>query len=153
MPIQRIKKTFISILKSGTSPHQLALTFAIGLYIALSPFPGAHTLIVLAAYRLFSLNFPLLFIAANINNPWTMIPLYGLDYSFGYWLIHSVLGLTPVWHFDYQSWFNYVHITLPFSGNFCITSFLVGGNILGIVAGLTSYPIVKFIAIKLRKTH
>lgn len=151
MPIKTIKRSLVNILKSGTSPHKLALTFAVGMYIAFSPFPGFHTLMMLALYRLMQLNLPLIFIVVSFNNPWTMIPLYAFDYSVGYWVIHRLLNLEPLWHFDYVSWFNYFHISLPISGSFCIVSFLVGGNIIAILAALISYPIVKRVSERLHK--
>ncbi len=63
-----------------------------------------------------------------------MIPFYSFDYAFGYWVVHSLIGWHPDWHISLAKLFG--------SGSICIWSFLVGGNIIGIVAALVSYPVV-----------
>jgi len=130
-----IVAAFKKALKSGSSSKQLALSFCIGLYVAFSPFPGVHTVIMLTFNWLFRLNLPVLFIATSINNPWTMVPFYSFDYFFGYWLVHDFLGWQPKLVFSFARIFG--------SKGICLWSFLIGGNILGIVAGLICYPFVK----------
>ena len=135
--VKKIKSVFINALNEGTSASKLALTCSIGMYIAFSPFPGAHTIMVLTAKWLFKLNLPILFIVSSLNNPWTMIPVFTLDYYFGYWLIHTVLGINPPWILSLSNIFG--------SGSICICSFLVGGNILGIISFFVIYPLAYFL--------
>ena len=130
-----IKDIIKKMLGSGCDARSLALSFCIGLYIACSPFPGLHMVMVIASTYLFKLHFPTVFIVCSFNNPWTMIPFYSLEYAFGYWLIHSVLGLSPSYVLSLKFLFG--------SGSICLISFLVGGNILGIISGITCYPLVK----------
>lgn len=130
--VQKTKKIFYKAVSSNSSPRKLALSFSIGLFIAFSPFPGGHTVIMLAANWLFKLNFPILFLATSFNNPWTMIPFYAFDYSFGYWFIHMFLGFSPSWVISFEKIFG--------SGRVCLWSFFIGGNVLGIIAALMSYP-------------
>jgi len=132
--IQKAKKIFYNAVKSNSSPHKLALSFSIGLFIAFSPFPGGHTVMMFAAKWLFGLNFPILFFATSFNNPWTMIPFYAFDYSFGYWFVHSFLSWDPSWVISFEKIFG--------SGSVCLWSFLIGGNLLGIIAAVLSYPIM-----------
>lgn len=134
-----IKKTILKIkdilrkaLTEGISPRELALSASMGVYIAFSPFPGAHTIMMIIAKWLFRLHFPTLFIFTSINNPWTMIPFFSLDYAFGYWLIHKVIGCGELWTISLTKIFG--------SGSVCIWSFFVGGNLLGIAAALATYP-------------
>ena len=127
------KDIFIKALVSGISAERLSQSFCIGLYIAFSPFPGMHSVMMLASMYLWSLHFPTLFLATSINNPWTMIPFFSCDYAFGYWLLHSLFGWTPSWSLSLAKLFG--------SGKICVWSFLVGGNVLGVVAALISYPI------------
>lgn len=63
-----------------------------------------------------------------------MIPFFSFDYAFGYWFLHSLLGIEPSWSLSLANLFG--------SGKICVWSFLVGGNVLGILAGLISYPIM-----------
>ena len=134
---EKIKDLFKKALGSGSSPHRLALSCAWGLYIAFSPFPGLHTLMMFLIAWIFDVHFPLLFLVTSFNNPWTIIPFFSLDYIFGHWFVHTLLGWQPIWNLSLVKIFG--------SGSICLWSFLVGGNVLGICAGLISYPIMLFI--------
>ncbi len=145
--VEKIKSVFINALTDGTSPHKLALTCSVGIYIAFSPFPGGHTLLMLAFKWLLGLNLPVLFIVASINNPWTMIPFFTLDHYFGYWLVHTIFELNPPWTWSLAHIFG--------SGSVCLWSFLIGGNILGILGFLLGYPLflLLFNFVHARNTH
>ena len=138
---EKIKKIFKQALSSDFTAQKLAQSFAIGLYIAFSPFPGAHTIMVLTAKWLFRLNLPIVFIASSLNNPWTIIPFFTGDYMFGHWLIHNVFHWHPTFIIPLAKIFG--------SGQICLCSFLIGGNILGICAAFLSYPFVKVVFRKL----
>jgi uncharacterized protein (DUF2062 family) len=133
---KKLSALFKNALLSGCTPRRLSHSCCLGLYIALSPFPGGHTIIMFACNYLFKLHFPTLFIATSINNPWTMIPFYTFDYAFGYWFVHSFMGWSPSWDLSLAKIFG--------TGKICIWSFLIGGNILGIIFALASYPLFMF---------
>jgi uncharacterized protein (DUF2062 family) len=134
LSLGKIKQIFKKALLSGWSAKKLALSASFGTYIAFSPFPGGHTIIMLAAKWMFKLNFPILFFFTSINNPWTMIPFCTFEYAFGYWFLHHLIGWHPSWIIPLEKIFG--------SGKICIWSFFIGGNILGIFAALVSYPIL-----------
>lgn len=134
---EKIKSVIKNAFESGGSPEKLAMAFCVGIYIAFSPFPGAHTIMVLLSRWLLGLNLPVLFLSASINNPWTMIPFFSLDYVFGYWFLHSVLGCSGMWEISLAKVFG--------SGKICLLSFLVGGNLLGIVAAIVFYPVMTIV--------
>jgi uncharacterized protein (DUF2062 family) len=140
-----VKNFFKKLIYQERSAEKLALSFCIGNYIAFSPFPGFHTLMVFLFSWMFSLNLGVTFASSCfINNPWTMIPVYGSDYIFGYWLLHKVFNL----NFEvFEPWWMYyinmfcektLGIAKP-----CIISFIVGGNILGIGLSILLYPLMK----------
>lgn len=133
------------IFLSHNDPEAIARSFCIGLYIAFSPFPGLHGVMMLGAQAVFGLHFPVLFFATSLNNPWTMIPFYSLDYSFGYWLLHSALELKPTWTLSLAKVFG--------SGTICIWSFLAGGNILGLIGALICYYPLKVLLSKRKSSH
>ena len=135
--VKKTKNIFKKALTSNMSPNKLALSVTLGIYIAFSPFPGAHTIMMLLFKWLFRLNLPILFFVSSFNNPWTMIPFFTLDYIFGYWFMHDFLHITPSLVIPLAKVFG--------SGKICLWSFLIGGNILGIVAALICYPIASFI--------
>ncbi len=132
---KKISELLNKALRDGSSTSQLAKSAAIGVYIAFSPFPGAHTVMMFIFKFFLRLNFPILFLATSINNPWTMIPFFSLDYAFGYWLVHHVLGWSPGFSIPLHSVFG--------SGSICVWSFLIGGNILGIVSAFMCYPLFR----------
>ncbi len=132
---KKLRELFNKALREGWTPKQLALSVAVGMYVAFSPFPLFHTVLMLGLKWLLRLNFPVLFIAASVNNPWTMVPLYSLDYGFGYWVVHHLFGLSPLWNLSLEKIFG--------SGSICVWSFFVGGNILGVVAAGISYPLFR----------
>lgn len=133
MLVRRIKSVFESAVAAGLeSPRQLALAFCFGLYVAFSPFPGFHMLMLVATRWLLGLNFPVMFIAATLNNLWTMGPIYGADYAFGYWLLHTVFHFDSGWTFSFQQFFGGASICLP--------SFFIGGNLLGLAFAVACYP-------------
>jgi len=134
---EKIKKIIKKAFDSGGSPENLTMAFCVGLFIAFSPFPGGHTVMILLVRWFFGLNLPVLFLAASLNNPWTMIPFYSLDYVFGYWLVHSFLGCSSSWEISLAKVFG--------SGKICLMSFFVGGNVLGLLAAFVSYPIMKIV--------
>jgi uncharacterized protein (DUF2062 family) len=131
----KFKKVLHKAFEEGSCPKKMALSFCAGIYIAFSPFPGGHTIMMLISKWLFRLNFPVLFFATSINNPWTAIPFFSLDYVFGYWLTHSVIGWDPGWNISLAKFFG--------SGEICLWSFLLGGNILGIAGAILCYPAIR----------
>jgi uncharacterized protein len=130
---KKFSNTIKKALSSNENISKLVLSFCIGLYIAFSPFPGFHTIMILTFSWMFKLNLPVMFLGAFLNNPWTMVPLYTFDYSLGYWILHKLFNLNVPWGISLGKIFG--------SGKVCVISFLVGGNILGILAALIAYPV------------
>lgn len=131
------------IIQDLHCPHSMALSVCAGIYIAFSPFIALHTVMVIAAAYIFNLNGPVMFIVSNaINNPWTLLLVYGLDYAFGSFIfrIFGIDGaaLNPAWLANIINYCNaYLHIP-----NFSFWTFMVGGNLLGILASVISYPYI-----------
>ena len=131
---KKIKDIFNRELNNGGSPEKLALSVAIGLFIAWSPFIGGHMIMILISRWFFNLNFPVLFISASLNNPWTMVFFYTFGYFFGYWFTHSFLGWNPSWSISLVKIFGV--------GKLCLWSYLIGGTLLGVLCALVFYPLM-----------
>lgn len=131
------KKIFYDAVNSNSSPGKLALSFSVGIFIAFSPFPGGHTVIMFAARWLLGLNFPILFLATSFNNPWTLVPFYSFDYYFGHWFVHKFLGWNPSFVISLGKIFGSCEV--------CLVSFFVGGSVLGLVCGALSYPFMLYL--------
>ena len=87
-----------------------------------------------------------------------MVPVYTADYFCGDAVCYSVFGhnfmhLNPSW----MQWFNTMIARYLGLSEVSLYSFIIGGNILGIIAALLSYPIVYYILTKIipapRTTH
>lgn len=129
-------------------PHKLALSFAVGTYIAFSPYVGFHSALVLLLSWSFSLECAATFAAAwLINNPWTMLPIYAFTYNVGECVLGSWFGINtaaynpsvPACITPLTSWLavktGLTHISL--------WSFILGGNLVGVCAALLMYPLIK----------
>lgn len=151
MIIQRLKNFLISLLAKERSPHKLALSLSVGIYIAFSPFIGFHTLItVLVAWAL-RLNFAVIWLGSHvINNPWTMIPVYAAGYWCGDFLLNGMLGLDML--ASNPSWMTYINnFLINYLGitQVSLWSFLIGGNLLGLCAAFALYPVFKRVLTRL----
>ncbi len=137
------KQRGMQLLRLEKDRARIALGGSLGIYIAFSPFIGFHTAMTLVCAWLLGLNAALLFtVSMLINNPWTMLPVYGAGYWFGEWLF-SLVGIDPL--LSNPSWMVYCNAWLqqymPWDG-FSFWAFMVGGNVLGILLALMSYPLI-----------
>lgn len=145
---ETIKRIFDKLVFEANTPHKLALSFAIGIFIAFSPFIGFHNLMILLFSIVFKLNAPVVFVSAHVNNPLTTIPIFSFNYLFGKWFMGDFCKIHPV----NPDWVNYLndylttHIGIP---KLCFWSFIIGSNILGLIFGLISYPIMRFVFTKI----
>ena len=76
--------------------------------------------------------------------------IYGVDYAFGYWVCVRLCGFNmiqynPIW----MGWLNEKIALHTGIKNISLWTFLVGGNILGIIGALIMYPLMKYIFIAL----
>ncbi|MDD5091282.1 MAG: DUF2062 domain-containing protein [Candidatus Wallbacteria bacterium] len=123
----------IRILKSGNSPHEIALSFTVGVFFACLPLYGVHTMLALVAAACFKLN-PLLALAGvYVNNPLTVPLISVLSIGLGKWLV-SVL---PVGFFPPDS-----HVTSMENAMVLFRELMMGSVVLGLVSALLTYPLV-----------
>ncbi|KKP36027.1 MAG: hypothetical protein UR26_C0001G0071 [candidate division TM6 bacterium GW2011_GWF2_32_72] len=139
------KKAVHKAVLSEQSTTRLAVSFCLGVYIAFSPFFLMHTWMAIAFSWLFGLNFAMMFAASFlINNPWTMVPVYLLSYFFGHYFLFYIFNIEScVWNPTFLNGLNaYLSSTFGIP-EFCMTTFFVGGNLLGAIVAFASYPFVK----------
>jgi uncharacterized protein (DUF2062 family) len=123
----------------------LASSCAMGAFIAFSPFLGLHTLMAFLFSWMFSLNCIVVLAASNfINNPWTMIPVYSSGYFVGEWILSGWLGLdTMALNPQWMSSLNESLYSIIGTKGVSCWSFLIGGNLLGLVVAGMLYPVSK----------
>ncbi len=93
------------LLNLNDTPQRIALAFAIGVFLAFTPLLGLHTFLGLTLAFLFGLNRVAVLIGLFVNNPWTLLPIYGAAVYVGGLLVGfpaaSALpdfGWQQVWH-------------------------------------------------------
>ncbi len=85
-----------AILKLNDSPHKLAAAFALGVFIAFSPWIGLHIVSCIVLAWLFRLNKVVVLTATFVNNPWTTVPMYGFCLWAGFKLTGSDAALPEI---------------------------------------------------------
>lgn len=80
------------IFQVRESPHRVALAFAMGIFLGISPFLGFHYAGAILAAWLFRLNKLVAIIGVSVNNPWTIVPISG----FCAWLGAKMLGINQM---------------------------------------------------------
>lgn len=78
-----IKRYYERFLKIRGSPHEIAMGFALGMFIGMSPFMGLHMALAVFLAALLGYNKFAAGIAVWISNPLTAPVLYGMTYYVG----------------------------------------------------------------------
>ncbi len=140
-----IKDRIRSLFRLNDSPHRLATAFALGVFIAFSPTIGLHTVSCLLFAWLFRLSKLVVITAAFINNPWTIVPMYGFCLWLGVKLTGGYSNI-PTIAWDELSLGNAYIFLKPY-----LWPFLVGTLLVGVVAAVVAYVIVYWAVIRYRK--
>lgn len=89
--MSRLRQLAQLALQVQDTPTRAALAFALGVFIAFSPFLGIHTAIALGLAFVFRLNRVAILAGTFTNNPWTIAPMY----TAGTLLGCGLLGVSP----------------------------------------------------------
>jgi predicted LPLAT superfamily acyltransferase/glycosyltransferase involved in cell wall biosynthesis len=115
----------ISLLKTGRSPFDSALSLGLGVAVGCTPFFGFHTMIVAALSFIFRLNAIYLFLGTQISAPPLVPILMMISVKIGH-ILHV----------------NSAHTALGFSINWLVGSLILGGA-LGFISGLATYWLLR----------
>ncbi|MBZ0156462.1 MAG: DUF2062 domain-containing protein [Alphaproteobacteria bacterium] len=126
------------------SPRKVALSFAVGVFLGMSPLLGLHTVLGIAAALIFRLNKFVTILGVYITNPWTIVPLY----TFSTWLGAKMLGVEEIipaidWDGITFSYFlkEMKHLLWPF---------LFGTTFVGILSAALGYVVIHHAIMKSR---
>ena len=139
------RAAFRRLLAIDDPPERTALAFAIGVFIAFSPFLGLHTIMATVIAFVFRFNKIAIYTGTFINNPiFTLVPIIAFSYGVGALLLGLPLSipdeavallknpelLTAEYYerLFVQSW----HLVRPF---------MVGGMVLSVVCSVVAYPL------------
>ena len=140
-----LRATLRRLLALDDPPERTALAFAVGVFIAFSPFLGLHTILATLLAFLFRFNKIAIYTGTFVNNPFlTLVPIIVAYYAVGAFLLGRPVGL-PREGLDllqdphlltgayWRELFRHAwDIVLPFS---------VGGMVLSVVCSLAAYPV------------
>ena len=137
-----IERIFYRLVQLESSAKRLTLSFCWGVFVALSPFLGLHTVMLIGLSWVFDFNIAVAFLTANlVSNPLTVLFIKTLEYFVGYFLIHDILGFdlmpyNPAWMDWLNQWIErYFHMH-----GIGIWYFLIGGTLIAILGALIAYP-------------
>ena len=144
MIFTRIRALVERLIAYEQSPHKLALTCVLGVFVGISPLIGLHTVMTVLFGWVFALSIPAIFaVSVLINNPWTMVPVYSIDHLFGTWLFNLLSIDYTQWD---PSWLESCNMFLKqHTGleGLSLSAFLVGGNLLATSISVMLYPLMK----------
>jgi uncharacterized protein (DUF2062 family) len=131
-----LRDKLAAIFSIKDSPKKIAISFAVGVFIGMSPILGLHTVLGIAAAWIFRLNKFVTISGVYITNPWTIVPIY----TFATWFGAKLLGvkkIIPAIDWNNIS-FNYLlnetsHLLLPF---------VFGTTLLGLLSAIAGYIII-----------
>jgi uncharacterized protein (DUF2062 family) len=140
-----IREHIRSLFKLNDSPNEIALAFALGVFIAFTPTIGLHTISCLVFAWLFRMNKLAVFTAAFLNNPWTMVPIYGFCLWFGIQITGFSID-TPHIAWETLTLSNAYDILRPY-----LWPFVAGTVVVGAISALFSYFFIYWAVVRYRR--
>jgi uncharacterized protein len=143
-----LRRHLKQVLHLEESPHRIALSFAIGVFIAFAPHYLFHTASVILVAWAFRLNYLAMLVGSLINNPWTLIPILAASLYTGLIILGESLQVSLDWNALTPT--DLFEMIGPY-----LLPFIVGASTLAILGGLAAYPIMRWTVTKYRKfkTH
>ena len=131
---QAWKKAYERFLRIRGTPQEIALGFALGLFVGMSPFLGFHMAIAVFFAALFEWNKISAAVGVWISNPLTVPFIYPLTYLLG----ARVLGKDEVFHFPHSMDMDWI-LEMIRSAPETISILTLGGIIIGVPLGVIGY--------------
>ena len=152
------KDKFKSILSIKESPRRIALAFALGVFIGISPFLGLHYIGAFFLAWLFRLNKLVAIVGVSVNNPWTIVPIS----TFCVWIGAKTLGIKEVLPEVDWAGISLTKIISTFTDLESLTimtkklwpvisSFFVGSMLICTISAIASYFIIQILLAKYKK--
>lgn len=150
---------FRGIFLTKDTPQRIALAFALGVFMGISPLLGLHYIGGFFFAWIFRLNKLVTLIGVSVNNPWTIVPIS----SFCVWVGKKLIGAKQVLpEVDWKS-VTLTNIMSRFTDidNFIylinklmplLVSFFVGSFVICTFTAIASYFIIQTLVIRYRKT-
>jgi uncharacterized protein (DUF2062 family) len=142
------KRIYLKIIKINGEPRTIALGFALGLFIGMSPFMGFHMVIALFLATLFKWNRVSSVIGVWISNPLTAPFIYGTTYLTGVRILNFFRekDISLRRNFNITSISSYIE-----NASDILWALVIGGIAAGIVTAAAGYFISYFTIIEYRR--
>ncbi|MBA3953851.1 DUF2062 domain-containing protein [Candidatus Dependentiae bacterium] len=151
-----IKRMLDKLIFAEGSPHTLALSFCLGVFIALSPTIPLQTPLLILISRLLVLNTTVaVTVLYIINNPITMVPFYVLDYRVGSWILKKLsidaVGSNPEWMEKFSHFISRFIDIKKYLGSEILSFWplLIGGFVVPLLVSAFVYPVIKLVFARL----
>jgi len=125
-----------NILSLKDSPHRLALAFAVGVFIGMSPLLGLHTVLGIAVAWIFRLNRIVTITGVFVTNPWTIVPIY----TFSTWLGAQCLGMKHI--IPEIDWSHITFTYFFYELKPLLIPFIFGTLLVGLISAVISYFLI-----------
>ena len=129
-----VKKTYERFLKIRGHPREIALGFALGLFVGMTPFMGLHTIAAVAIAALFKWNKISAAISVWITNAVTAPIIYSVTYLFG----ARMMGIEKAFNLKEINSFSAVK-DLILKTPEIVWAMIVGGVVIGLPLALIGY--------------
>lgn len=139
-----IRDKFREILKVKDTPHRIAMAFALGVFLGISPLLGLHTIGAFFLAWLLKLNRLVAIVGVYITNPWTIVPIY----TFCIWVGAKLTGLERI--LPAVDWNDVSLMVFISELKHLIMPFLAGTIVVGSISAVASYFIIHWAVVKYR---
>ena len=136
--------------RMDTSPKRLAASFCFGVFVSITPTVPFQTPIILGLGWLLGFNTVVAFASSWLfSNPFTLVPVYLIDYAFGVWFFEKVVGFdlvryNPWWIEKFNGFLSrYIDVQKHFGTNFCLWCLLFGGLMVALLVSIPLYFILE----------
>jgi uncharacterized protein (DUF2062 family) len=136
---------FRSIFQVNDTPHRIAMAFAFGVFMGVSPLLGLHTVGAFLIAWILGLNRLVAIVGVYITNPWTIVPIY----SFCLWVGARLVGIQQI--LPAVDWRNATFVYLLNKVTPLLWPFVVGTLVVGTVSGFLSYFIIYGAVVRFRR--
>ncbi len=147
MKYRYIRDRIRSILKLDDPPHKLALAFSLGVFVAFTPTIGLHIITCLLLAWIFRLSKLVILTGSFLNNPWTIVPLYGFCLWFGIRITGNGASAPDIAWRD-LTLTNVFLVLKPY-----LWPFVAGTFVVGAVGAMLSYALFYWAILRYRKVE
>ena len=139
--MRRLRRLARLVLHVEDGPSRVARAFGTGIFLAFFPLFGLHTLMALGLAWAFRLNRVAILAGTFMNNPWTIGPMYTAGTLVGC----ALLGVSPrrPSEVDWSLSGPALYASALQSFRSLLWPFVLGNLVLGVVAGVVSFIIVR----------